>query len=190
MGLNTQFGVSGEIGATVHATGMRRFVSGEDGFSIIEVMMASIILTVGLLALASTAIPSIRALHVAEGRQAATAAATRTLETARQLPYEQVAMSDSTFSAGAHDPDGDGPLSSERLVVTAEGAIVDGLPYWGAAGDQVTIQTHVALWCDGVLPCETLGDEAGRRVTVTANWRTAGGMHSKRTSTIIARTEP
>jgi prepilin-type N-terminal cleavage/methylation domain-containing protein len=170
--------------------GIRRFGPEEAGFSIVEVLMASVILAVGLLALASTAIPSVRALHVAEGRQAATAAATRNLEMVRQLPYDRVAMTDDTFTPGMYDPDGVGPLGEERLVVTADGAIVEVLPYWGVTGEQITLETHVTLWCDSVPPCDTLGDEAGRRVTVTASWRTGNGDHSTRTSSIIARTEP
>ena len=170
--------------------GIQRGGPEEAGFSIVEVLMASVILAVGLLALASTAIPSVRALHVAEGRQAATAAATRNLEIVRQLPYDRLAMEDGTFSAGTYDPDGDGPLGDELLAVDTDGAIVEALPYWGETGEQITLETRVTLWCDSGPPCDTLGDEDGRRVTVTASWRTGNGDHSTRTSSIIARTEP
>lgn len=173
----------------MRGTVRRMIASGDDGFSIVEVLMASVILAVGLMALASTAIPSVRALHVAEGRQAATAAVTRNLELARQMPYKDLAMISGSFTAGTYDPDGSGPLGVESLVRDTTGKITRTLPFWGVTSDQIDLETNVTLWCDNVSPCATVGAEAGRRVSVTATWKTGSGTHSTRTNTIIARAD-
>lgn len=68
------------------ATTLRR----DDGFTLIEVLVATAIAAIGFLGLAATHIASVRATAVGRNVSIATSVATESIETFRRLPYDEV----------------------------------------------------------------------------------------------------
>jgi Tfp pilus assembly protein PilV len=76
----------------------------EEGLSLVEIMVAAFILSVALLALASTATSSLISLSVSLGRQEAMDAASAMIEDLRRTNYAVVALDASDPNVAALDP--------------------------------------------------------------------------------------
>ena len=75
---------------------MTTIVRRHDGFTLIEVLVATAIAGIGFLGLAATHIASVRATAVARNVSVATSVATESIETLRRLPYDEVVTSSPT----------------------------------------------------------------------------------------------
>jgi prepilin-type N-terminal cleavage/methylation domain-containing protein len=75
---------------------MTRSPRTDDGFTLIEVLVAISIAAIGFLGLAATHITSIRATVLGRNIGIATNVATESIETMRRLPYAEVATSSPT----------------------------------------------------------------------------------------------
>lgn len=154
---------------------------GEEGISLVEVMVAMLVLTVALLALLQGMAASLVSLRVAEARQQATAQVTAILEQARALDHAVLAMrlGDPVVPVGGtYDPDGSGPLAAEPVVQSSTGA-VRGTPY--QEDGSRTVRTSVTQYDDPTLPA---GTAQPRRVTVIATF--GPGNQEVRQSSLVA----
>ena len=75
---------------------MTTIVRRNDGFTLVEVLVATAIGGMGFLGLAATHIASVRATAVARNDSVATSVATESIETLRRLPYDEVVTSSPT----------------------------------------------------------------------------------------------
>jgi len=75
---------------------MTTIVRRNDGFTLVEVLVATAIAGIGFLGLAATHIASVRATAVARNVSVATSVATESIETLRRLPYDEVVTSSPT----------------------------------------------------------------------------------------------
>jgi len=121
-----------------------------EGFSLIEVLVALVILAVGLLALAVFQITAIRGNAVASKWTVATELAQDRLERFRHAPWENIASSPS----GGFNPGTPPTLLSGNLPA--------------AAGDNTTIRgvTYYRVWHVASNPTNTL-----KTITVWSCWR-------------------
>lgn len=157
-------------------------VDDEAGLGLVEVVIAVFILTVGLAALAATAIPALGSLQNSRDRQAATAMATASLERARTYPLPQLAIAqslcddvDAEIGSGV-EIDRDGSLTEAPICAT--GGLVDhGNPHWYTS-DGRTVRTYV-----------TQMEEApgARRITVVVSWQRGNQDFEVRSSTVVAQ---
>jgi Tfp pilus assembly protein PilV len=157
-----------------------RLVGGEAGLGLVEVMVAILVLTLGVLSLASGAVQSLASLGESRPRQQGTAAATRSLETVRSYSYELIALRNGQAPAGTtFDPDGSGPLAAETAVRTLTGAVTADVHQATTAG--VTVTTWVTAYDDPALS----GTSNARRVTAVASWTRGGVTKVVRESTVV-----
>jgi prepilin-type N-terminal cleavage/methylation domain-containing protein len=75
---------------------MTTIVRRNDGFTLIEVLVATAIAAIGFLGLAATHIASVRATAVGRNVSIATSVATESIETLRRLPYAEVVSTSAT----------------------------------------------------------------------------------------------
>jgi type IV pilus modification protein PilV len=75
---------------------MTSIVQRNDGFTLIEVLVAMAIAGIGFLGLAATHIASVRATALGRNVTIATNVATETIETMRRLPYDEVVTTQPT----------------------------------------------------------------------------------------------
>lgn len=153
----------------------------EAGLGLVEVVIAVFILTIGLAALAATAIPALGSLQNSRDRQAATAMATASLERARTYPMAQLAIAQSVCD----DTDADigseveidraGTLTEAPICATG-GLVEDGSPHWYDSEGRA-----VRTWV-------TEMDEApgARRITVVVAWQRGNQSFEVRSSTVVA----
>jgi len=78
---------------------MTTIVGRNEGFTLIEVLVATAIAAIGFLGLAATHIASVRATAVGRNVSIATSVATESIETLRRLPYDEVVSSSPTTVA-------------------------------------------------------------------------------------------
>jgi len=157
-------------------------IGGEEaGLGLVEVVVAVMVLTISVLALASGAVQSLASLGESKQRQLGTVAATRSLETVRSYPYNLIALQSNQAPAGTtFDPDGAGPLAAEPVVRTLNGAVTGGVHQATTAG--VAVETWVTAYDDPVLS----GTENARRVTAVASWTRGGTTKVVRESTVVS----
>src|SRR5207302_4863535 len=99
-----------------------RVASGsEDGFTVIELVMATGLMFFALTGMLYTAVAGFRGIAVARGRQSANGVANQTLEQVRALPYD-------TLTKG---------LSNSDSTVTADTAISRSGSVWTYGGETV-----------------------------------------------------
>lgn len=153
----------------------------ESGMSLLEVIIATFVLSVAVIGLASVASASLVQLRVSRDRQAATDAATSTLEAMRLEDFSTVAVPAAEVPAGWG---GCSPTDDEAVVTTTAPTDIDyqqtGL---GPAGN-ITVTTVVTWYDDpdvdsdgdgsGADPCGAEPNKV-KRVRVTASWQDAGG---------------
>lgn len=81
---------------------MRTLLRAEDGFTLMEVLVATTIAAVGFLGLAATHVASMRATAMGRNISIATNVATEALETLRRMPYDDVVSSSPTAVTRGH----------------------------------------------------------------------------------------
>lgn len=155
-----------------------RALADEAGFSIVEMMMALSMISIGFLALAGTASTGARMLAEARQRQAATEIAGREIEHLRNIPYDEVAFTTGlTRSSDPDDPDfwlSDDGLSYdhqqdgtfEPLVIDANG-VIEHTEDIAVGPTLLTVHRYVT-WVDD--PAIT-GTEDYKRLTIVAFYR-------------------
>jgi hypothetical protein len=154
----------------------------EEGLSLVEIMVAAFVLSVGLLALASVAISSLINLSVSQGRQEATDAASAMIEDLRRTNYAMVALD-------ASDPDvvalGDCDGEYSEPLVTSN--LADALPHrqqFGPRG-RITVITTVSWYDESGVGCNH-SDRNVKRVRVQALWEARGRTFTLEESTLVA----
>lgn len=164
----------------------RERLAEEDGVSLIEILLAGFILSVAVLALASVASASMIQVRVSRDRQAATDAATSTLESMRLEDFASVAMRASEVAAAGLGSC-DGGSAGEPYVVTADSSQGISHQTTGLGPRQnITVTTKVT-WVDeaGVADCAT-SDRKLKRVRVAAAWEDRGLERVVSQETIVA----
>ena len=73
-----------------------------DGFTLVEVLVATAIAGIGFLGLAATHIASVRATALGRNVSIASNVATETIETMRRLPYDEVVTTQGTAVTRGH----------------------------------------------------------------------------------------
>jgi len=170
---------------------MGRSLRGEAGLSVMEVVVSAAILATSLLAVAGLLTTSLATLRDARDRQLATVAASRALESARALTFDDLVMASvDAPPTGTFDPDGDAAGLTAEVVchnlltdcLRSSGAVV-GDPYWSAV-DALTLRTYVT-W----VPAASTGGVPGlaKRITAVATWHARAQDRELRQSTIVAR---
>jgi type II secretory pathway pseudopilin PulG len=167
--------------------------------TLIEVLIAAMILTVGLLSLASVAGTSLTSLRDSRERQDASAAATRAIEELRDTAYGDITL-DAEPAKNPFDPNESGsPPCPEPVSYDAGNpdAAVDhdpelsSPPFWYETDSGVEIRTYVTSYDDPVVPsddgtaCES-DEQDAKRVTVVATWQNGTATRTLRRSTLLA----
>ena len=116
----------------------RSMIFKREGFSLIEVLIALIFSAIGLLAIASLQVTSVRGNFFSNNLMQATYVAQDRLEFLQNLPYDS-----SGLSQGNYDPDPAGPITISGIVFNRTYAVSD-----HAAGYKLIHYT--VTWNDGV----------------------------------------
>lgn len=176
-----------------------RRLSDEGGFTLVEVLAAITILSVGAFAAAQALLFGLSTSGLARERLAARTALDEQMETARSLNYDNLVLSDPdpgiTHSTDAtnpdywidtgnqtYDPDGSGPLSPEKIVrVAGASPSLEHFQNPLAQGNTTFSVYRYVTWVDsptdglGVLDVNTNGSDANgqdlKRVTILVTWK-------------------
>lgn len=151
----------------------------ESGVSLVELLVAVMLLTGAFLALAQVATNGLFSLRSAADRTTAMGIATQTVEAGRALEWSSLLMDEDVHAGICGDPvaiDRDGTVT-ESVLCETDGAVADGLPFWGVDGPY-EIETYVTA-----VP----GYGNARRVTAVVTWEERGGSRELRTSTVVAQ---
>nr|HDO80263.1 prepilin-type N-terminal cleavage/methylation domain-containing protein [Candidatus Bathyarchaeota archaeon] len=119
------------------------------GFSLLEVMIAFVILAIGLLGLAALQVTAIRGNAFSSGMTFATMLAQQKLEELKGLPFTDQKLS----PTAAYDGDPHHPLDDEQNDP------------WYTAVDSRGIQYAVEHWVEENTPAEDM-----RKITLRVNW--------------------
>lgn len=169
----------------------RRWRDDQSGMSLVEIMIAVFVLSVGLLALASTAITSIVNIRVSRGRQEATDAASSLLEDLRRSDFSSIALdendpevTDYLTDVGGCDPD-----HEEPLVTTSQPGGLPRVQTFGPSG-RVTAYLSVSWYDDPENGDEACGDSDHdrrvKRVRVIAEWTDQDRTFSLEETTLVS----
>ncbi len=126
----------GEVGTGARRSG--RASRGDEGYSLVELVVAMLILTVGILAMAATTAYVIQATAASEFETQRAAAFQSAIEEARSLPFEDV--SEGTVTVGpmtaewTADPAGATSQSTKEITVVVTGP---GRPVAGSGGGRI-----------------------------------------------------
>lgn len=153
------------------------------GFGMVEFMIAAFILSVALLAIASAAFASLRAMSDSQLRQQATAMATESLEVVRSYPWSAIALREGdAFTPASFDHEQgtrSSPGAGELTIITPTGAVT-GAVHTRTEGtlSLITVVTQ---------PPDSM---ASRRVTAVVTYDGPGGAYREvRFSTLVAEAE-
>jgi type IV pilus assembly protein PilV len=116
----------------------RSMISKKEGFSLIEVLIALIFLSIGLLAIASLQITSVRGNVFSHNLMQATYVAQDRLEFLQNVPYDS-----SQLNQGDYDPDPAGAITISGVVFNRSYKVID-----DAAGYKQI--NYTVTWDDGV----------------------------------------
>lgn len=162
---------------------LRARVRREDGFTLVEVMVAMGIATVILSAFAYASTGSLRALQTARLNQQGADLATQQVELVRNMP----------FGAIGHDPGG--VVGDPRLEACSGGTCLSGEPLVTAVGGlspQVTTTQlnnfTYSIYTYITSPDDSTGADT-RRITVIAEWAAFGRTFSKTMSTLVTQSQ-
>lgn len=173
---------------------------GEDGITLVEMMIALLVLLVVFSAFVGAIIGGLRSLSESRARQFASQVATESIENLRTLPHSAVAMADTVDIAAisnctasvdddgdgtidrtplGFDPDGTGPIDCEEIAARASGAITMAEPFAGTE-DSVTFVTIGTFAQDDNVPSGPV------RVTVESNYSLSGGSATIRRQALFS----
>ena len=154
----------------------------EDGVSLVEVMVAVVLLATAFIALAQVATNGLFSLRSAADRTTAIGLATQSVEAVRALPWEGLSLTPADHTPGVCgdlvDIDQAGTVEEIALCLPG-GQVTDDLPYWGPTGPY-ELETYVTT-----IP----GFGNARRATAVVTWTDRGDIREVRTSTVIAQVE-
>lgn len=167
---------------------LRRSARAEDGFTLLEVIIALTVLAVSALAFGTTTNNGLRLVGTSKERQMAVGLANEWMEQARAVPYSGLALPSSTTFLGAGTPDA---------------AVTGGTTYAGEAGTEVlvldaqsTLEHHTRqrptnldydLYRYVTWVADGTTAQAYKRVTVVVQWDGSGGVAKTLTmSTIVS----
>jgi len=114
----------------------RSMIFKKEGFSLIEVLIALIFLAIGVLAIASLQVTSVRGNFFSNNLMQATYVAQDRLEFLQNLPYDS-----SRLAQGNYKPDPDGPVTVSGIVFNRSYTVSD-------AGYKLI--DYTVTWNDGV----------------------------------------
>jgi prepilin-type N-terminal cleavage/methylation domain-containing protein len=178
----------------VARAGARLELASQDGFTLIELMVALLVLTVGIFAVATTFDFSRASTNQSELRTTAVDRIQREVEAVRSLPYEQAAHPTGGILATSADPkdptsrisgsnfgwDPAHPAASEPLVTSANGTV----PMKQVIAKGEDDRFGYTIWrfvtrtaepaCSAGLTCEAGGNQY-RRITVVVRAEGLGG---------------
>ena len=168
----------------------------EAGITLVEIMLSLLLLGIVLTAFFAVITNSLRSLSDSRLRQTASQVSTELIEDLRVLSPSEIAMYNdpndgvggdfdaTTVSCGGNtgsfDPDGDGPLGCETIVVDTFGAVTAAAPWQTTTTDGVTITTIATEVDDVDVPAGTV------RVTVVADYTLPNGSEQIRRSALFS----
>lgn len=152
----------------------------ERGVSLVEVMVATMVLAVGALGVLASLRATATSAAVADHRFEASRLATSELETIRSWRDEVVAV----------DPSADGyrVRHEGRSTVTDPAGRVDPVGAVDVDGTEFTVERHVT-WAPVEGPDGRI-DQGYKLVTVVVRWNDVGGDHEVRFDTGLHRNDP
>jgi Tfp pilus assembly protein PilV len=159
----------------------RRRWHGEDGTSLVEVLVAVTLLAGAFLALAQVATTGMFSLRASADRTTAIGIATQAVEAGRHVPWEELAMDGSLHAPRCGTTltiDSNG-APSEPVLCATTGAVGTASPFWGANG-AYDVETYVTA-IDGFVNA--------RRVTSVVTWTERGEQRQVRSSSVVAGVE-
>jgi Tfp pilus assembly protein PilV len=169
----------------VRAQGQRRGVTDrlhdEAGVSLVEVLVAVLLLTGAFMALSQVATTGLFSLRSTADRTTAMGLATQAVEAGRLLPWDRLALDEDDLDPQCGtlaDIDRVGG-SSEPVVCSASGGVNASLPYWGQDG-RYELETYVT---------SISGYSNARRVTAVVRWQDRGQTMEIRNSNVVAAVE-
>src|SRR5262249_9895667 len=148
----------------------------EDGFTLVELLVAVTVLSIAAAAFGSTTSQGLHLIGTSQERQTVVAVATASMEESRAYPYESLELrADSSFSAGSGTPDADVSGTTYHVPVPVdadEELVISSLPDSGvvhvvqAEPAQVPydVYRYVTWVASGADP------HAYKRVTVVVQW--------------------
>lgn len=145
------------------------------GTSIVEVIVSLLVFSVGLLAVLGVFTSSLTSLRDSRQRQLGTAEASRAVEGARTLRFDELANRGDAQLLGSWDPDGPGPSPAEAVHATATGRVL-AAPFADEREGRA-LETFVTIPADSAHI---------RRVTAVVSWSSKGRRSEVRASTMIS----
>lgn len=170
---------------------IRRPVTAEDGFTIIEASIAMLIVAMMFTALSAGLISGLRATRDARLFQQATAMGQEAIEAARDLSYDALVMQTSDLAGDPRigpgpkfDPDGSGILAAEPVITSSSGgSIVPHITTETVVNTTFTKSRYVT-WVDDTIqggPAQSY-----KRMVVIIEWPAGNQTNSYVTSSFIA----
>jgi prepilin-type N-terminal cleavage/methylation domain-containing protein len=171
--------------------------AGEDGFTLIELMVAIMVLAVGLVALVTSFDHSRDLVSVAEKTEVASHRAEQELERILSLPYASVAHASTPASSDdsadpafyvsgtsyQYDQGSTGPPQSETLAVATGGSIPAAVAGWTDSETRLTGQIQSFITWTGDYCTAADRTRCAKRVTVAV---TVGGPRPLRRPVLIS----
>lgn len=165
----------------------------ETGFSLVEVVVAVTMAALLLMAGAQVLGNSLKTIVYARSDSQSAELVSETIERLRNADYAAVAMVAAdivgdpdiggTPTVPTFDPDGDGPLLAEPVVVSAGGIVAPHIVTSPRNAQAYELATYVTTPSDS-----EVSTAAYKRVTVRATWTSGSLTHTRQTSTYITST--
>ena len=171
----------------------RRRRSADDGFTLIEAIVALSIAAVIFMALAFALIGGVHQALFAQQNQQAGDILNKTVEQARALPYDSLAMQTSDLSVNeslnlsacaspCYNPQDDGTTgATEALVLDAAGGVSPHVTTVSQNGLSFTVRRYVTVPADHL-------NASYKRFTTLVTWTSLGKTHTRSSSTLISPT--
>ena len=162
----------------------------ESGYSLVELIIATFILSVAILALASVALSTLSSLRITRDREQAVNAASAAIEDVRSRDFAAIAHAPGSIDIDRVPP-GQLPEGSSDTCVgdepIVEGAVDDPVPFESTTGNLGRITVHIIVTRtqdEDDDPCEATGDL--KRVRAIASWTDGGTQRALAQETLIA----
>lgn len=174
----------------------RRRTTGDEGFSLAEVLVAMSIVATGLLGLLGSTLYSVKATVAGRHNQQAADYVNEALEEIRSFDYAAVTMKDGT-SELASDPaivgtgadrkvDVGGGIGLEQLDIRSVGAVDPHVQQVTENNGTYTVSRYVTIPAGTAVNAQ--GEPAVRRVTVVVSWQDGDVERVRRAGTILTST--